>query len=96
MMHRSTDPLSCQVDVRKHDGLQRWAKERDIDGALVGPLIDVDQMQRVVNKIDQEQRQLPLDSLNILILECSNLYATLGVLWLPWKPWKNTFTGSTI
>lgn len=65
--------LAFAHEDRKSD-LESWAKERGFkDSNMVGPSINDDEFKRLASKIDKEQRQLPLDSLNVLIIESRSL-----------------------
>lgn len=52
-----------------------WAKERGIEtGSLSGPSWDVDEVMRAKRKIEDEQTQLPLDTLNVLVIRSPELF----------------------
>ncbi len=53
----------------KRSMLNEWAKSRGIDASIIGPSTNVDEIYRIARKIEEEQRQLPKESLNILIIQ---------------------------
>jgi len=55
--------------------LEKWAEERGLKvGEVIGPLIDVNEILRTKRKIEKEQRQLPHNHPNILIVRNNNLF----------------------
>jgi len=53
----------------KIEFLKSWAKERGIDANLIGPSSDPDEVHRLHQKIRREQKQLPQNLLNILVIK---------------------------
>ncbi len=55
--------------------LQKWATERELKvGEFSGPSYDVDEITRTKIKIGDEQRQLPSDNPNIVVVVNNNLF----------------------
>lgn len=55
--------------------LEKWAEERGLKvGEFSGPSFDVDEVLRTKGKVAKEQKQLPHEHPNILIVESNNLF----------------------
>lgn len=55
--------------------LEKWASERGLKvGELSGPAFNVDEILRTKRKFEKEQKQLPHDHPNIVIIRNNNLF----------------------
>jgi len=64
--------LASESDKRM---LEKWAAERGLKvGEFSGPPFNVDEILRTKRKIEREQKQLPPDHPNIVIIENNNLF----------------------
>lgn len=55
--------------------LEKWVAERGlVVGQMTGPAINVDEVFRVKRKIEAEQRQLPIDKPNVLVVMSNDVF----------------------
>lgn len=68
--------LAIATEDRKEE-LRAWAQERKIDAVFIGPSNEADEIHRLSLKIETEQRQLPKDMLNVIVIR--------NLTWFIWR-----------
>ena len=62
----------------KKEELIHWAKENDLPLGLVGPVFEVDEMKRLLDKAEHEKRQLPENYPNLVVILGNQVLNGLG------------------